>query len=122
VRIFVAFLVAPLLPALFVAWRLTTHAPEKTLPIYIYVCCIAYVLQAVVGMPIFLFLSRRGRQRLWPYLSLGFLAGGAPLATLAITRGVLPRVYFSVGMTSIAGVCLALIFWVVARPNQKPHL
>ncbi|MGH6737768.1 MAG: hypothetical protein ACREDY_01820, partial [Bradyrhizobium sp.] len=98
-RIFSAFLVAPLLPALFVAWQLTKYAPEKILPVYIYICCIAYLLQAVVGIPTFLLFSRKGRQRFWPYLLLGFLAGCAPLVTLAITRGILSSVYFSIGMT-----------------------
>ena len=111
-RIVIAFLVAPLLPAILPAWRIG-------LPAYVYVCCLAYLYQTVVGIPAFLFFSHKTHHQLWPYLLLGFLAGAVSLAAVAITRDDLSRLYFSIGLMGILGACTALIFWLVARPDKK---
>lgn len=111
-RTFIAFLVAPLLPAILPAWRIGLSA-------YIYVCCLAYLYQIVIGIPAFLFFSRKTHHRLWPYLLLGFVAGAGSLAAVATARGDLSRLYFSIGLVGILGACTALIFWLVARPDKK---
>jgi len=121
VRTFIAFLVAPLLPAILPAWYMA-QAPDRTgLSAYIWVCCLIYLLQAVAGIPAFLLFSRKGRHRLWPYLLLGFLASAVPVAAaVAIMRDGLSVLFFGAGYLGILGACTALIFWLVARPDQKP--
>src|SRR4030081_3326558 len=62
VRTFIAFLVAPLLPAVLPTWYLA-QSPNKSGPsAYIFVSCLIYF-----GVPAFLFF-RRTHHRLWPYL------------------------------------------------------
>jgi hypothetical protein len=120
-RTVIAFLVAPLLPALLPAWYMA-HAPNRTgLSAYIWVCGLIYFLQIVVGVPAFRVFSRTGRHRLWSYLLLGFLTSAVPVAmAVAIMRDGLSVLVFGAGYLGIIGACTALIFWLVARPDRKP--
>jgi hypothetical protein len=120
VRTFIAFLVAPLLTAILPASYMA-HGPNRTgLSAYIWVCCLIYLLQIVVGIPAFRLFSRTGRHRLWPYLLLGFLTSAVPVAVaVAIMRDSLSVLVFGAGYLGILGACTALIFWLVARPDKK---
>jgi hypothetical protein len=123
VRTFIAFLVAPLLPAILPAWYLA-QSPNKSGPsAYIFVCCMIYLLEALVGVPAFL-LFRRTRHRLWPYLLLGFLTTTVPVAgTLGFMGDAKNSIVGTVFITwyfGVLGIFTALIFWLVARPDKNP--
>jgi hypothetical protein len=67
-RTLVAFLVAPLLPALPSAWLLHLRYPNRTaISGFIVVCAIFYVVQAIIGIPAY-FLVRAYRRYVWFYL------------------------------------------------------
>ena len=122
-RTVVAFLVAPLLPALAPAWFLHANYPNRTaISGFIVVCGLFYLLQAVVGIPAY-FLARTKRRYIWFYLLLGFF--GMAVASVAVT------VVFSTTNTSIAetllqvtyfgalGGGIGLMFWLIARPDKS---
>jgi hypothetical protein len=96
------------------------QAPSRGLTAYIFVCCLIYLLQAVVGIPAFLLLSRKGNYRLWPYLLVGFFASAVPTAaTVIIRQDGLFVLVFGVVYMGILGALTALIFWLVARPGHQ---
>ena len=125
-RTVVAFLVAPLLPALAPAWFLHANYPDRTaISGFIVVCGLFYLLQAVIGIPAYI-LARTKRRHIWFYLLLGFF--GMAVAFIAVT------VIFSTTKTSIAetllqvayfgalGAGLGLVFWLIARPDRSVML
>jgi len=119
-RTMVAFVVAPLLPAILPAWQMARAPSQKGLSAYIFVCCLIYLLQAVVGIPAFLIFSRKGNYRLWPYLLVGICASAVPAAAAVVIKkdGLLILAFAAVYM-GILGALTALLFWLVARPDQK---
>jgi hypothetical protein len=121
-RTLVAFLVAPMLPALAPAWFLHANYPNRTaISGFIVVCGLFYLLQAVVGMPAY-FLARVNRRYVWFYLLLGFF--GMALGFVAVTM------FFSATKANIAetllqvvyfgalGAGIGLVFWLIARPDK----
>ena len=119
-RIVVAFVVAPLLPAVLPGWQLA-QAPNWTgLSAYIFVCCLVYLLQAVVGIPAFLLFRRKGSYRLWPYLLVGFFGSAVPAAAAVLIKedGLLVLA-FAVVYMGMLGALTALFFWLAARPDQR---
>ena len=122
-RTLVAFLVAPILPALAPAWFLHANYPNRTaISGFIFVCGLFYLLQTVVGIPAYI-LAQAKRRYLWFYLLLGFF--GMAVGFIAVT------VVFSTTKTSIAetlllvtyfgalGVGIGLVFWLIARPDKS---
>ena len=123
-RTSIGFLVAPLLPAILPAWYLA-QAPNKSGPsAYIFVCCLIYLLQIVVGIPAFLLFSRISRHQLWAYLLAGFLTSAGPTGAAIVIMGDYKNniigTVFVTWYVGILGAFTALIFWLVARPDQKP--
>jgi uncharacterized membrane protein (UPF0136 family) len=118
-RTIVAFVLAPLLPAILPAWQMA-RAPNRTgLSAYIFVCCLIYLLQAVVGIPAFLLFLRKKSHRLWPYLITGFLAGAVPAAAaVLIKKDETFALVFAVVYMGLLGASTALLFWLMARPDQ----
>ena len=125
-RTVVAFLVAPLLPALAPAWFLHANYPNRTaISGFIVVCGLFYLLQAAVGIPAYI-LARANRRYVWFYLLLGFF--GMAVGFIAVT------VAFSTTKTSIAetllqvtyfgalGAGIGLVFWLIARPDKSATL
>lgn len=122
-RTLVAFLIAPILPALAPAWFLHANYPDRTaISGFIFVCGLFYLLQAVVGIPAYI-LAQAKRRYIWFYLLLGFF--GMVAAFMAVT------VVFSTTKTGIAetllqityfgvlGAGIGLVFWLVARPDKS---
>ena len=122
-RTLVAFLVAPILPALAPAWFLHANYPNRTaISGFIFVCGLFYLLQAVVGIPAYI-LAQAKRRYVWFYLLLGFF--GMAVGFIAVT------VVFSTTKTSIAeillriayfgllGAGIGLVFWLIARPDKS---
>ena len=119
-RTAVAFVVASWLPAILPAWQMA-QAPNRTgLSSYIFVCCLIYLLQAVVGIPAFLIFFRKVNDQLWAYLLVGFLGAAIPIAiAVVIKEDGLFTLVFAVVYMGILGSLTALFFWLVARPDQR---
>ena len=122
-RTLVAFLIAPILPALAPAWFLHANYPNRTaISGFIVVCGLFYLLQAVVGIPAYILVQAK-RCYVWFYLLLGFF--GMAVGFIAVT------VVFSTTKTSIAetllqvtyfgvlGAGIGLVFWLIARPDKS---
>jgi uncharacterized membrane protein len=109
-----------MLPAILPAWQMG-QAPNWTgLSAYIFVCCLIYLLQAVVGIPAFLLFRRTGSYRLWPYLLVGFFGSAVPAAAAVLIKEDGPFVLaFAVVYMGTLGSLTALFFWLVARPDQR---
>jgi hypothetical protein len=123
IRLLLAFLGAPLVPAVVQA----TIGESQYHPGAVFVAAMAiiYVLQLVVGIPGYLLLHRSGRHALPPYALFGFCVGlcaGAALVFSAwlhsrldvgIVRGLLGIAYWAV-----LGVATTASFWFGARPDR----
>lgn len=119
-RIIVAFVVAPFLPAILPAWQMARAPTQTGLSAYIFVCCLIYLLQTVVGIPAFLLFCRKGIYRLWPYLLVGFFGSAVPSAAGVLFEGDgLLVLAFAVIYMGLLGALTALSFWLVARPDQR---
>jgi hypothetical protein len=122
-RTLVAFLVAPMLPALAPAWFLHANYPDRTaISGFIFVCGLFYLLQAVVGIPAY-FLARTKRRYIWFYLLLGFF--GMAVASVAVT-GIFSTTKTSITETLLQGTYIGalgagigLMFWLIARPDKS---
>jgi hypothetical protein len=122
-RTLVAFLVAPILPALAPAWFLHANYPDRmAMSGFIFVCGLLYLLQAAVGIPAY-FLARTKRRYIWFYLLLGFF--GMAVASVAVT-GVFSTTKTSIIETLLQvtyfgalGGGIGLMFWLVARPDKS---
>jgi hypothetical protein len=121
-RTLVAFLVAPVLPALAPAWFLHANYPDRTaISGFIFVCGLFYLLQAVIGIPAY-FLARSQRRYIWFYLLLGFV--GMAVVSVAVT-GVFSTTKSSITETLLQvfyfgtlGAGIGLMFWLIARPDK----
>jgi hypothetical protein len=122
-RTLVAFLVAPIVPALAPAWFLHANYPDRTaISGFIFVCGLLYLLQAVIGMPAH-FLARNKRRYIWFYLLLGFFGmavvfvadiGAFSTTKISITETFLEATYFGA-----LGAGMGLVFWLIARPDKS---
>jgi hypothetical protein len=124
VRTIVAFLVAPMLPALPPAWFLHFNYPDRTaISGFIVVCGIFYVLQMIVGIPAY-FLARTYRRYMWFYLLLGSIGMIAVYSAVIIIFSK-PKVSFAEELLQFPyfgaiGAGIGLVFWLVARPDRRP--
>jgi len=122
-RLLLAFLSAPLVPAVIQA----TIGESQYHPGAVFVAAMAiiYVLQLVVGIPGYILLHRSGRHALPPYALFGFCVGlcaGAALVLFAwlysrFDIGIV-RALFGVAYWAVLGVATTASFWFVARPDR----
>ena len=121
-RTLVAFLVAPMLPALAPTWFLHANYPDRmAISGFIFVCGLFYLLQAVVGIPAYI-LARSKRRYAWFYLLLGFF--GMAVVSIAVT-GIFSTIKISIAETLLQvtyfgalGAGIGLMFWLIARPDK----
>jgi sensor c-di-GMP phosphodiesterase-like protein len=122
VRLLVAFLAAPLLPALLPAWFAAMRGYQP-LTVYVLVCAAFYVLQAVVGAPVYRWLGHGRRHRIWIYALLGFLSVALPIFVYASIREagrpVSEQMLFLALYLGLLGGISAALFWLMARPDRK---
>ena len=122
-RTLVAFLVAPLLPALPSAWLLHSNYPNRTaISGYIVVCCFLYLLQAIVGMPAY-FLAKTYRRYVWFYLLVGSLGMICVFSAIIIffskTKIDIADTLLRLPYFGAVGAGIGLVFWLVARPDRR---
>jgi hypothetical protein len=122
-RTFVAFLIAPLLPAVLPAWYLHANNPDRlAISGYIFLCGLFYLLEVVVGIPACKLFIRMRWRRVWAYMLLGFFGVAVPVIVLSMVRwsekDSAADLSFSVGYLGLLGASIGLIFWLVARPDR----
>jgi hypothetical protein len=121
VRIVVAFLVAPMLPALLPAWFASQNGTYHPLAIFVLFCGVFYVLQIVVGAPAYLLLRRLELQQIWLYALIGFASAALPLFVYGKIREPahdVDRALFLTFYLGFLGGISAAIFWLLARPDR----
>jgi hypothetical protein len=102
----------------------------------IYAAVIGYVGMLVVGLPVHLWLQRRGPTSLWRYTGLGALCGASPIGAWLIyvvvvesrfgvwrsLRSNTPAVGEVALMCGFAGALVAGAFWVIAVREGHPRI
>jgi hypothetical protein len=122
-RTLVAFLIAPILPALAPAWFLHANYPGRTaISGFIFVCGLFCLLQTVVGIPAY-FLARAKRRYVWFYLLLGFCGMAVGFIAVAVvfstTKTIIAETLLQVTYFGVLGAGIGLVFWLVARPDKS---
>jgi hypothetical protein len=121
-RTIIAFLAAPLVPALLTGWFGFMNGTYHPLAIFVLVCGCLYVLQAIVGVPAYLLLGRVRQHRIWTYALLGFAGAALPFLVYGSMRD-LDRVgagqaAYVIVFVGLLGAISAVIFWLLARPDK----
>jgi hypothetical protein len=122
-RTFVAFLTAPLLPAVVPAWYLHVNNPDRlAISGYIFLCGLFYLLEVLIGIPAHKLFVRMRWYRVWTYMLLGFFGTAVPAILLYIIRWSekdnAVEVSFSIVYLGLLGAFIGLIFWFAARPDK----
>ena len=120
-RIVLAFLVAPMLPALLPAWFASQNGPYHPLAIFVLFCGAFYALQIIVGVPAYLLLRRLRLQQIWFYALIGFVSTALPLVVYGKIRAPahdVDRALFLALYLGFLGGISAAIFWLIVRPNR----
>lgn len=123
-RTFFAFLVAPLLvsllPYAFNFWNGSGNSPFA---VFVLFSGGLYALEVVVGIPVYLILSRTKMHHAWIYALVGFLGVAVPSFVFGMYRN--PQNYgVDVGLivssqVGLFGAMTALLFWFIARPRSN---
>jgi len=121
VRLVVAFLVAPLAPALLPAWSASQNGSYHPLAVFVFFCGAFYALQILVGVPAYLLLRRFKLQRIWFYALTGFASVALPFIVYGEIRrpsqDVGQALYLAIYLGLLGGLSAA-IFWLIVRPNR----
>jgi hypothetical protein len=122
-RTVVAFLIAPILPALAPAWFLHANYPNRTaISGFIFVCGLFYLLQAVVGIPAYK-LAGTKRHYIWFYLLLGFFGMAAAFLAVTVvfstTKIRIAETLLQIAYFGALGAGIGLVFWLIARPDKS---
>jgi hypothetical protein len=127
-RIALAFLVAPVAPALlFTLIVALADGPLAGLALGFYAillnAMVGYPVALAVGLPLYFIFSRRRWTRLGVYLGAGLALGAAIGAVVAVRERLgepssLAGAIFVVIGGGLGGLVVALCFWLVARPAR----
>jgi len=125
-RFLVAFLAAPMLPALVPAWASYANRTYDPLAAFVFFCGLFYLLQAVVGIPGYKLFNRTGKHSSWAYAALGFCGTALPFLLLSLYRKPqegydLASLLYATCYPGLLGAGTGLMFWVVARPDKVAH-
>jgi len=121
-RTVIAFLAAPLVPALLTGWFGFMNGTYHPLAIFVLVCGCLYVLQAIVGVPAYLLLGRVRQHRIWTYALLGFAGAALPFLVYGsmrdLDRVAASQAAYVIVFVGLLGAISAVIFWLLARPDK----
>jgi hypothetical protein len=124
-RTLIAFLCAPVIPALFAGWVVGLNRTYAPISMFIFVCLAFYALQVIVGIPAYIFMSRKHMHRLRLYLLLGGLAAALPMLLMVAWRhteqGYSLADYAYLYYPALLGTGTGLMFWVLARPDKQAN-
>jgi heme/copper-type cytochrome/quinol oxidase subunit 4 len=122
-RTLVAFVGAPVIPAVIAAWVVHLNRTYEPPTMLVFVCLSFYALQAIIGVPAYMFMTRKNLHRVWIYLLLGCFGAALPLLLSFIWRqaekGYGLAEYALLYYPALLGTGTGLIFWVLARPDKR---
>jgi uncharacterized membrane protein len=126
-RTLLAFVGAPMIPAIIPAWFY--HANNADVPLltaWVFFCFFFYAFQIVIGVPAYLLLRRKRAHRVWPYLIFGFFGVAVPSVFWTVVKWPRQESYnlgfllFDVFLyLGLLGAVTALTFWLLARPDKR---
>ena len=120
-RFVVAFLAAPMLPALLPAWSASQNGSYHPLAVFVLFCGAFYALQIIVGVPAFLLLRRLKLQQIWIYALIGVASVALPFFVYVTiktpSRDVGQTLFLALYLGLMGGISAA-IFWLIVRPNR----
>jgi hypothetical protein len=125
-RTLMSFMSAPLIPAVIagcvylVKGTYDAQDVQDALLISIFVCLAFYALQAIIGIPAYLFLSRKKLHRAWIYPLLGAFGAALPASLVWRHAGwdLHPAVLY---YPAVLGAGTGLMFWMLARPDKRAN-
>lgn len=133
VRLWVGFLLAPLIPGLLFLLFSLFHNPGEGLWALKFSALVGYPAMLILGIPVHLLLTNRHWTRVWSYALAGMVIGAIVAAVLvggvAVKNfSVIPDVNKSLGpsvavftLAALLGALVAWAFWMIARPNHGPR-
>lgn len=122
IRLAIAFLAAPVLPAIVKTWLVSRPDDTLSLSLLVLIAGLFYAMQLVVGVPGYLVMHRYRQTDALACIVLGFLVMAIPIA--------LSSLYWCVGGTCVAdtvrytadsglyGFAMGAMFWLVAQPGR----
>ena len=120
-----AFIGAPMIPALIAAWVVHVNGTYVPLIMFLFVCLVFYALQVIIGVPAYVLMSRNNLHRVWIYVLLGCFGAALPILPLFIWRhaekGYGLADYALLYYPALLGAGTGLMFWVMARPDRRHH-
>jgi hypothetical protein len=125
-RTLVAFLTAPMLPAVVPAWFSYVNRTYDPVTAFVFFCGLFYLLQAIIGIPGYKLLDRTSKHPVWAYALLGFCATALPFLLLSLYRWPqggydLATLLYVTCYPGFLGAGTGLMFWIVARPDKMPQ-
>jgi hypothetical protein len=121
-RTLLAFLVAPLLPAVMLAGLSVVNDSHPPLAVLILFTGACYALQVVVGVPAFLILGRARRRNIRAYALLGFGGLALPFLLYSLYRDAagngLGQLLYATCQIGLFGAGTGSVFWLIARPDR----
>jgi heme/copper-type cytochrome/quinol oxidase subunit 4 len=122
-RTLIAFFGAPVIPAIIAAWVVHLNHTYTPLNMFVFICLVFYALQVVIGVPAYMFMSRKNLHRAWIYLLLSCFSVALPLLLLFIWRhtekGYGLAEYVLLCYPALLGAVTGIMFWVLARPDKR---
>ena len=105
------------------AWVVHLNGTYTPLSFFVFVCLVFYALQAIIGIPAYIFMSRKNLHRAWIYMLLGGFGAALPLLLLFIwrhsERGFAIADYVVLYYPALLGTGTGLMFWALARPDKR---
>ena len=126
-RAILGFLIAPLVPALILAFPVALQYPSIALAQFLAYATVSYCATLLIAVPAHLLLH----QRRWTLLSLYVAVGGAlgltvfvflfvsGLASRVPGLGSAARRLLSLPVDMVGGVIVLVCFWLIARPDRE---
>ena len=122
-RTIISFVGAPVIPAIIAAWVVYLNGTYEPQSFFVFVCLCFYALQAVIGVPAYLLMSRKRLHRAWVYMLLGAFGVVLPLLLLSAWRhmekGYSFADYVLICYPAFLGAGTGLMFWLFARPDKR---
>lgn len=119
-RLCIAFLAAPMLPALVEAW-LISRPDRMSLDLLVLFGSALYVMQIVVGAPGYAVLRELRHNGLFAYLILGFVTVALPMIWVSLYacsyKSCLAMSFLHSAFLGLFGLPLGAVFWLIARPD-----
>jgi hypothetical protein len=120
-RVLKGFLVAPLTPCLI--WAVIVLNPA----ILIFAIPVSYLCALVVGLPIYLILTKINKLNIFSVLVGSVIAGGVPSLILmaleaeSLRQLLTPHYMQSFALFSLFGLIAGLVFWIIAIKESKSN-